>query len=49
MSAKPPPLAESIEISKFWKTRRRDKAIVISLSASSLPIGKKSRWATRLS
>jgi hypothetical protein len=33
MSAKPPPLAEPIEITKFWKNRRRDTAIVVSLSA----------------
>jgi hypothetical protein len=33
MTAKAPPLAEPIEIAKFWKTRRRDKAIVILLSA----------------
>jgi Transcriptional Coactivator p15 (PC4) len=32
MSAKPPPLAEPIEVAKFWKTRRRDIAIVITLS-----------------
>jgi Transcriptional Coactivator p15 (PC4) len=30
---KPPPLTEAIEIGKFWKNRRRDTAIVISLSA----------------
>jgi hypothetical protein len=33
MSAKPPPLAGPIEIGKFWKNRRRDTAIVVSLSA----------------
>jgi Transcriptional Coactivator p15 (PC4) len=33
MSAKPPPLPELIEICRFWKNRRRDKAIVVSLSA----------------
>lgn len=33
MSQKPAPLTEPIEISKFWKNRRRDKAIVVSLSA----------------
>jgi hypothetical protein len=33
MSAKPPPLTEPIEIGKFWKNRRRDTAIVVSLSA----------------
>jgi hypothetical protein len=33
MSQKPAPLAEPIEISKFWKNRRRDTAIVVSLSA----------------
>jgi Transcriptional Coactivator p15 (PC4) len=33
MTAKPPPLPEPIEICKFWKNRRRDKAIVVSLSA----------------
>jgi hypothetical protein len=32
MSQKPTPLAEPIEI-KFWKTRRRDIAIVISISS----------------
>jgi hypothetical protein len=32
MSQKPPPLAEPIEISKFWKNRQRDTAIVVSLS-----------------
>jgi hypothetical protein len=30
---KPLPLAEPIEIAKFWKNRRRDTAIVISLSS----------------
>ncbi len=33
MSAKPPPLAEPIEIAKWWKSRRRDIAIVVTLSA----------------
>jgi len=33
MTAKPPPLSEPIEICKLWKNRRRDKAIVVSLSA----------------
>ncbi len=33
MSAKPAPLAEPIEVAKFWKTRRRDIAIVVTLSA----------------
>jgi hypothetical protein len=33
MSAKPPPLTEPIEIAKWWKSRRRDIAIVVSLSA----------------
>jgi hypothetical protein len=33
MSAKPPPLAGPIEIAKFWKTRRRNVAVVTSLSA----------------
>jgi Transcriptional Coactivator p15 (PC4) len=32
MSAKPPPLTEPIEIAKFWKNRRRDRAIVVLLS-----------------
>jgi hypothetical protein len=32
MSAKPPPLAQPIEIAKWWKSRRRDIAIVVSLS-----------------
>jgi hypothetical protein len=32
MSQKPAPIAE-IEIGKFWKNRRRDTAIVVSLSA----------------
>jgi hypothetical protein len=29
----PAALTEPIEIEKFWKTRRRDKAIVVSLSS----------------
>jgi hypothetical protein len=33
MSQKPAPLAAPIEIGKFWKSRRRDVAIVVSLSA----------------
>jgi hypothetical protein len=33
MTAKPAPLAEPIEIDKFWKNRRRDTAIVVSLSS----------------
>jgi hypothetical protein len=33
MTAKPPPLPEPIEICKISKNRRRDKAIVVSLSA----------------
>jgi hypothetical protein len=33
-SDKPPPitLLEPIEVAKFWKGRRRDKAIIVSLS-----------------
>jgi Transcriptional Coactivator p15 (PC4) len=30
---KPPPLAEPIEVAKWWKSRRRDIAVVVSLSA----------------
>ena len=33
MTAKPPPLAEPIEIGKFWKNRRRNVVVVTSLSA----------------
>jgi hypothetical protein len=33
MTAKPAPLTEPIEIAKWWKTRRRDIAIVVSLSS----------------
>jgi hypothetical protein len=33
MSTKPAPLTEPVEIGKFWKNRRRDTAIVVSLSA----------------
>jgi hypothetical protein len=33
MTQKPAPLAEPIEISKFWKNRRRDTAIVVSLNS----------------
>jgi Transcriptional Coactivator p15 (PC4) len=33
MTAKPPPLAEPIEISKFWKNRQRRAAIVVSLKS----------------
>jgi hypothetical protein len=33
MTTAPAPLAEPIEIAKFWKGRRRDKAIVVSLSS----------------
>jgi Transcriptional Coactivator p15 (PC4) len=33
MTAKAPPLAAPIEVAKFWKNRRRDTAIVVSLSA----------------
>ena len=32
MSTKPAPLAAPIEVAKFWKTRRRDIAIVVTLS-----------------
>lgn len=32
-TAKPAPLAEPIQIAKFWKNRRRDTAIVVSLSS----------------
>jgi hypothetical protein len=32
MTTAPAPLADPIEIEKFWKSRRRDKAIVVSLS-----------------
>jgi hypothetical protein len=31
MSTKPPPLAEPIEVAKFWKSRQRKIAIVVSL------------------
>jgi hypothetical protein len=33
MSAKPSPLAEPVEIARWWKSRRRDIAIVVTLSA----------------
>jgi hypothetical protein len=33
MSQKFAPLAEPIEVAKWWKSRRRDIAIVVSLSA----------------
>jgi hypothetical protein len=33
MSQKSAPLAEPIEIAKWWKSRRRDIAVVVSLSA----------------
>jgi Transcriptional Coactivator p15 (PC4) len=33
MSAKPPPLPEPIVIAKWWKSRRRNIAMVVSLSA----------------
>jgi hypothetical protein len=33
MSQKPAPLTAPIEIGKFWKNRRRDTAIVVSLGA----------------
>ena len=33
MSQKPQPLSEPIEISKFWKNRRRDTAVVVSLNS----------------
>jgi Transcriptional Coactivator p15 (PC4) len=33
MTTAPAPLADPIEIAKFWKGRRRDKAIVVSLSS----------------
>jgi hypothetical protein len=33
MTAKPPPLAEPIEIAKMWKNRQRQIAIVVSLSS----------------
>jgi hypothetical protein len=33
MTTKPAPLTESIEIAKWWKSRRRDIAIVVSLSS----------------
>jgi Transcriptional Coactivator p15 (PC4) len=32
MNTKPAPLPEPIEVAKFWKTRRRDIAIVVTLS-----------------
>ena len=32
MSPKPAVLTEQIEIAKFWKNRRRDTAIVVSLN-----------------
>jgi hypothetical protein len=31
--SKPAPLAEPIEISKWWKSRRRDIAVVVTLSS----------------
>jgi hypothetical protein len=33
MTQKPAPLAEPIEIAKWWKSRRRDIAVVVSLSS----------------
>jgi hypothetical protein len=33
MSARRPTLPEPIEVAKWWKSRRRDIAIVVSLSA----------------
>jgi Transcriptional Coactivator p15 (PC4) len=33
MSPRRPTLAEPVEIAKFWKNRRRDAAIVVSLSS----------------
>jgi hypothetical protein len=33
MTTKPAPIPEPIEIAKWWKSRRRDIAIVVSLSA----------------
>jgi hypothetical protein len=33
MSQKPAPMAQPIEIAKWWKNRRRDTAIVVSLSS----------------
>lgn len=32
MTAKPPSLAEPIEIAKFWKNRRRNETIHVTLS-----------------
>jgi hypothetical protein len=32
MSTAPAPLAEPIEIAKFWKNRRRDRAIIVALN-----------------
>jgi hypothetical protein len=32
MTTAPAPLAEPIEIAKFWKNRRRDRAIVVALN-----------------
>jgi Transcriptional Coactivator p15 (PC4) len=33
MTANPPPLLEPFEIARWWKSRRRDIAIIVSLSA----------------
>ncbi|WP_213740949.1 transcriptional coactivator p15/PC4 family protein [Bradyrhizobium sp. dw_411] len=33
MSTDPKPLTEAIEIAKWWKSRRRDVAVVVSLSS----------------
>jgi hypothetical protein len=33
MTTAPAPLGSAIEIMKFWKSRRRDKAVVVSLSS----------------
>jgi hypothetical protein len=32
MTKRPPPIPEPIEICKFWKSRRRDKVIVIAIN-----------------
>jgi hypothetical protein len=32
MSTRPPPLAEPIEIAKFWKNRRRSESVRVTLS-----------------
>jgi hypothetical protein len=33
MTSKPAPLEQTIEIAKWWKNRRRDTAILVSLSS----------------